>query len=264
MKVILRQVGLAEEWLKVFQKQRLNNLETVHTVGESVLLSQMQDEKGGKIKFGQLRALFLVIESIGRKQGMGGGGGMKQGAASWSVGQVVAHLKQQGHESLAKLCDVHAISGAVLLSLKDEDFGALGFESLGDIAVMKRVLKDLKQQQQQQQHSSFAQAASQRKTPESFLGDNASLVNLENLIPARPKSTNPFGATQPQLSAAHAMSTSNSSGHLNNPFLAQQALHNQSKPTISQLQSQQKQSLQTTAFPSFGQQPTATTSNRDG
>jgi len=151
MKVILRQVGLAEEWLKVFQKQRLNNLETVHTVGESVLLSQMQDEKGGKIKFGQLRALFLVIESIGRKQGMGGGGGMKQGAASWSVGQVVAHLKQQGHESLAKLCDVHAISGAVLLSLKDEDFGALGFESLGDIAVMKRVLKDLKQQQQQQQ-----------------------------------------------------------------------------------------------------------------
>jgi hypothetical protein len=120
------------------------------------------------------------------------------------------------------------------------------------------------QQQQQQQHSSFAQAASQRKTPESFLGDSASLVNLENLIPARPKSTNPFGATQPQLSAAHAMSASNSSGHLNNPFLAQQALHNQSKPTISQLQSQQKQSLQTTAFPSFGQQPTTTTSNRDG
>jgi hypothetical protein len=115
----------------------------------------------------------------------------------------------------------------------------------------------------QQQHSSFAQAASQRKTPESFLGDNASLVNQENLIPARPKSTNPFGSTQPDLSTTHAMSASNSSGHLNNPFLAQQALQNQSKPTISQLQSQQKQSLQTTAFPSFSQQPT-TTNNIDG
>jgi len=106
---------------------------------------------------------------------------------------------------------------------------------------------------------SFAQAANQRKTPESFLGENSSLVNLENLIPARPKSTNPFGSNQAILSTApsiNGMSSSTSSGQLNNPFLAQQALQNQNKPTISQLQSQQKQQQQTTAFPSFGQQAT--------
>lgn len=106
---------------------------------------------------------------------------------------------------------------------------------------------------------SFAQAANQRKTPESFLGENSSLVNLENLIPARPKSTNPFGSNQAILSTApstNGMSSSTSSGQLNNPFLAQQALQNQNKPTISQLQSQQKQQQQITAFPSFGQQAT--------
>lgn len=105
-------------------------------------------------------------------------------------------------------------------------------------------------------NNSFAQAAAQRKTPESFLGDNASLVNLENLIPARPKSTNPFGGNQPSiLSTAQTggLTQSNSSGQLHNPFLAQQALQNQNQPTISQLQSQQKQSQQS-AFPSFGQQ----------
>lgn len=32
-----------------------------------------------------------------------------------------------------------------------------------------------------------------KKTPENFLGENSALVNLDNLIPARPKSTNPFG-----------------------------------------------------------------------
>ncbi len=91
--------------------------------------------------------------------------------------------------------------------------------------------------------SQFSQQAAARKTPESFLGENSSLVNLENLIPARPKSTNPFGSSQSPMT----LSTSNSSGQLSNPFLAQQALQNQNKPTISQLQSQQKQQ-----FPSFG------------
>ena len=57
-----------------------------------------------------------------------------------------------------------------------------------------------------------------RKTPESFLGENSSLVNLENLIPSRPKSTNPFGVT-PMTSG---LSSSTSSGQLNNPFAAQQ------------------------------------------
>jgi len=96
--------------------------------------------------------------------------------------------------------------------------------------------------------SQFNTAANQRKTPESFLGENSSLVNLENLIPARPKSTNPFGTSNSPMT----LPTSNSSGQLNNPFLAQQALQNQNKPTISQLQSQQKQ--QQAAFPSFGTQ----------
>ena len=62
-----------------------------------------------------------------------------------------------------------------------------------------------------------------RKTPESFLGENSSLVNLENLIPSRPKSTNPFGVT-PMTSG---LSSSTSSGQLNNPFAAQQG-----KPSI--------------------------------
>ena len=57
-----------------------------------------------------------------------------------------------------------------------------------------------------------------RKTPESFLGENSSLVNLENLIPTRPKSTNPFGVTP----LTGGLSSSTSSGQLNNPFLAQQ------------------------------------------
>ncbi len=95
--------------------------------------------------------------------------------------------------------------------------------------------------------SQFSQQASARKTPESFLGENSSLVNLENLIPARPKSTNPFGTSNSPMT----LSTSNSSGQLSNPFLAQQALQNQNKPTISQLQSQQRQQ-QVGAFPSFG------------
>ena len=65
-----------------------------------------------------------------------------------------------------------------------------------------------------------------RKTPESFLGENSSLVNLENLIPTRPKSTNPFGdssggGAMRQMSGG-GMSTSTSIGQLNNPFLAQQ------------------------------------------
>ena len=102
----------------------------------------------------------------------------------------------------------------------------------------------------------FAQAAAQRKTPESFLGENSSLVNLENLIPARPKSTNPFGGNQAVFSSSQqpitgAMSTSNSSGQLNNPFVAQQLLMNQKNPTIGQLQSQQQQQQQQSIFPSF-------------
>ena len=72
-----------------------------------------------------------------------------------------------------------------------------------------------------------------RKTPESFLGENSSLVNLDNLIPARSKSTNPFGsAIQPTTTN---LPTSNSIGNLNNPFMSQQ----KPVPTISQLQSQQ-------------------------
>lgn len=86
------------------------------------------------------------------------------------------------------------------------------------------------------------------KTPESFLGENSSLVNLENLIPARPKSTNPFGTNQ----ILTTLSTSNSSGQLNNPFVAQQQLMNQKNPTISQLQAENQQKKQS-SFPSFGQ-----------
>ena len=108
-------------------------------------------------------------------------------------------------------------------------------------------------EKEQAKPSSFNQTANQRKTPESFLGENSSLVNLENLIPARPKSTNPFGGNLSLSTQPSTLSTSNSSGQLNNPFLAQQALQNQKNPTISQLQSQQKQQQQA-AFPSFGQQ----------
>lgn len=119
----------------------------------------------------------------------------------------------------------------------------------------KQNLTDLKMEQTKKQPDSFTQAAAQRKTPESFLGENSSLVNLENLIPTRPKSTNPFGANQAILSTQPSMSSSNSSGQLNNPFLAQQALQNQNQPTISQLQNQQKMQQQS-AFPSFGNQST--------
>jgi hypothetical protein len=105
-----------------------------------------------------------------------------------------------------------------------------------------------------------------RMTPESFLGENSSLVNLENLIPQttttsnnmtsglnqRPKSTNPFGANNNNMSnqPLSSMPTSNSSTQLNNPFLSQQQqlLMNQKGPTISQLQNQ-------SMFPSFGQTP---------
>lgn len=63
-----------------------------------------------------------------------------------------------------------------------------------------------------------------RKTPESFLGENSSLVNLENLIPTtgvmtgttnnnnannRPKSTNPFGGVQQQLNTIQQSSSAN-------------------------------------------------------
>lgn len=108
--------------------------------------------------------------------------------------------------------------------------------------------------------------AKTRKTPESFLGENASLVNLENLIPtnnsnnmngggigggARPKSTNPFGAaptasTPTPMSGLTGLSTSSSSGQLSNPFAAAQqsqmsmAMSQQQRgPSINQLQQQQ-------------------------
>lgn len=95
-----------------------------------------------------------------------------------------------------------------------------------------------------------------RKTPESFLGENSALVNLENLIPStqtsmapsltqRPKSTNPFGANNNMSNQPlSSMTTSNSSTQLNNPFMSQQQLMNQKGPTISQMQNQ-------SAFPSF-------------
>ena len=57
-----------------------------------------------------------------------------------------------------------------------------------------------------------------RKTPESFLGENSSLVDLDNLLPSRPKSTNPFGVSP----LTSGLSSSTSSGQLSNPFLAQQ------------------------------------------
>jgi len=66
----------------------------------------------------------------------------------------------------------------------------------------------------------------------------------------RPKSTNPFGANNNNMSnqPLSSMPTSNSSTQLNNPFLSQQQqlLMNQKGPTISQLQNQ-------SMFPSFGQ-----------
>jgi hypothetical protein len=79
-----------------------------------------------------------------------------------------------------------------------------------------------------------------RKTPESFLGENSSLVNLDNLIPTRPKSTNPFGSTITNTSSnitTGGLTSSTSSSQINNPFLTQQQL-NQKGPTISQLQQQ--------------------------
>lgn len=97
-----------------------------------------------------------------------------------------------------------------------------------------------------------------RKTPESFLGENSALVNLENLIPSqpRPKSTNPFGSTAVAATTAvtqSSMTASTSHGHLNNPFAAQQAQQALNRPTINQLQQQ-------SMFPSFGQTaPVSTT-----
>jgi epsin len=89
-----------------------------------------------------------------------------------------------------------------------------------------------------------------RKTPESFLGENSSLVNLENLIPSsRPKSTNPFGAGT--HGNTPGMSSSMSSGQLNNPFLAQQVLQSSGKPSINQLQQQQQKQQQPTLYPSL-------------
>lgn len=102
-----------------------------------------------------------------------------------------------------------------------------------------------------------------RKTPESFLGENSSLVNLENLIPSqiRPKSTNPFGSAAVTTTTSSmgnggvggamttGMTTSSSHGQLNNPFAVQQAQQAMNRPTINQLQQQ-------SMFPSFGQTPT--------
>ena len=99
-----------------------------------------------------------------------------------------------------------------------------------------------------------------RKTPESFLGENSSLVNLENLIPSqiRPKSTNPFGSAAVTTTTSSmgngsgamttGMTTSSSHGQLNNPFAVQQAQQALNRPTINQLQQQ-------SMFPSFGQAP---------
>lgn len=100
-----------------------------------------------------------------------------------------------------------------------------------------------------------------RKTPESFLGENSSLVNLENLIPARPKSTNPFGSAIP---SSNGMTSSASIGQLNNPFVAAQ--QSQKPPTINQLQQQsmfQQPAAGTPPLipqPTFGQPLIATTS----
>lgn len=93
-----------------------------------------------------------------------------------------------------------------------------------------------------------------RKTPESFLGENSSLVNLDNLIPARPKSTNPFGmGTSSNVPSgsngfSSGMSSSGSMSQLNNPFGQPQV----NKPMVPP--------MSTTAplFPAFGstqQQP---------
>jgi hypothetical protein len=87
--------------------------------------------------------------------------------------------------------------------------------------------------------SSSSTAVGVRKTPESFLGENSSLVNLENLIPSnRPKSTNPFGSTVTNAtSTTNGLTSSTSSGNLtNNPFLAQ--AQSNKGPSINQLQNQ--------------------------
>jgi hypothetical protein len=124
--------------------------------------------------------------------------------------------------------------------------------------------------QQQQGSNNINKAKPTSKTPDSFLGENSSLVNLDNLIPSsssgnalnsnRSKSTNPFGGggtnngnaspamqSIPFSSMSSTMSTS--TGYLNgnqlapspinNPFLVQQQINNQKQPTISQLQQQQ-------------------------
>lgn len=99
-----------------------------------------------------------------------------------------------------------------------------------------------------------------RKTPDDFLGENSSLVNLENLIPTttttttltqRPKSTNPFGTNTTPAPPLSAIPTSNSSTQLNNPFMSQQQLMNPKGPSINQLQNQ-------SAFPSFANTNTVT------
>ena len=111
------------------------------------------------------------------------------------------------------------------------------------------------------------------KTPESFLGENSSLVNLENLIPTnstalnsgltnnRPKSTNPFGGVQQQLNNLQQSSSANNlinrnssvttptiSGTTINPF-AQQSTK---APPMNQLN---KNSAN--LFPSFPTQATS-------
>jgi epsin len=103
--------------------------------------------------------------------------------------------------------------------------------------------------------TSVGQPTRNTKTPESFLGENSSLVNLDNLIPAtttttnqRPKSTNPFGSSSASGTAGGGLMPSLSGSSLLpqqqqqrppsvNPFQAQV----QKGPTINQLTYQQQQ-----------------------
>lgn len=87
-----------------------------------------------------------------------------------------------------------------------------------------------------------------RKTPESFLGETASLVNLDNLIPStRPKSTNPFGSGPAITATSATINTSKpivpSTSSTINPF-AQQT---QKPPSINQLANQNNFSTMPTA-----------------
>lgn len=115
-----------------------------------------------------------------------------------------------------------------------------------------------------------------RKTPESFLGENSALVNLDNLIPTnsnnnmnsnqfilnnnnnRPKSTNPFGGAPATITGTTSMlQQSTSAGALNkaptvNPFMQQAA--QQKGPSMNQL------SNNNSIFPSFNQATPSPTS----